>query len=115
MYAHRLLPYQAAVSTEVRRQIERSETVCRFIIDTIPNKIVIHSDEIELVSGLFSLTIDYQFAILHLLRSGQFSGSAFALIRPLVDAAYRAHWIYACAKPELLPESTQEKMCFQVL
>jgi hypothetical protein len=55
-----------------------------------------------LVASLFSLAMEHHGAILYLLRAGQFDGSAFSLIRPLIDCAYRAHWIYACAKPDIV-------------
>ena len=38
-------------------------------------------------------------AILYLLKAARYDGSALALVRPLIDGAYRAHWIYSCAKP----------------
>ena len=73
-----------------------------FILRTIPDKFLSDTDEKILVAAFFSLSLEHHGAILHLIREGQFDGSAFALVRPLIDAAYRAHWIYACAKPEIV-------------
>ena len=73
-----------------------------FIQKTMPDKFVPDTDVKLLVASIFSLVMEHHGAILYLLRAGQFDGSAFALVRPLIDCAYRAHWIYACAKPDIV-------------
>jgi hypothetical protein len=35
-----------------------------------------------------------------------------ALVRPLLDAAYRAHWIYSCAKPEIIERIKAGDDCY---
>lgn len=90
------------VSPAVLDEIQRAERMHNFILRTIPDKFLSDTDEKILVAAFFSLSLEHHGAILHLIREGQFDGSAFALVRPLIDAAYRAHWIYSCAKPEIV-------------
>ena len=90
------------VSKEVLEEIVKAETMHNFILATMPGGFVSDTDVKILVAALVSLTLEHHGAILHLLRAGQFDGSAFTLLRPLVDGTYRAHWIYACAKPDIV-------------
>lgn len=91
-----------SVSKEVLDEISKAETMHNFILSTMPGGFVSDTDIKILVAALFSLTLEHHGAILHLLKAGQFDGSAFTLVRPLVDGTYRAHWIYACAKPDIV-------------
>jgi hypothetical protein len=91
-----------SVNTDLQSYIGRAETMHGFIQKTIPDAFNADSDETILVAGFFSLVMEHHGAILYLLRAGQFDGSAFALVRPLIDGAYRAHWIYTCAKPKII-------------
>lgn len=93
---------QPNVSKEVWDEIQKAERMRDFILASIPGTIVLDTDEKVLVAGYFSLTIEHHGAILYLLRTGTFDGSASALVRPLVEAAYRAHWTYCCATPDQL-------------
>jgi hypothetical protein len=73
-----------------------------YIQTAIPDNFTGDTDVKLLVAPLLSLILEHQAAILYLLRSGRFDGSALALVRPLIDGCYRAHWIYACAKPDIV-------------
>ncbi len=90
------------VSKEVSDEITRAEGMHNFILANMPDGFVSDTDVKIIVAALFSLTLEHHGAILHLLKAGQFDGSAFALVRPLIEAAYRAHWVYACAKPDIV-------------
>jgi hypothetical protein len=90
------------VSKEVLDEIAKAETMHDFILATMPGGFVSDTDVKILVAALFSLTLEHHGAILYLLKAGQFDGSALALVRPLIDGTYRAHWIYACAKPDIV-------------
>jgi len=90
------------VSKEVSDEISRAEKMHNFILATMPDGFVSDTDVKIIVAALFSLTLEHHGAILYLLKAGQFDGSAFALVRPLVEASYRAHWVYACAKPDIV-------------
>jgi hypothetical protein len=85
------------ISAELRREIDRAAENNTFILRTVPDKFIGNSDEKILIAGMFSLVLEHHGAILHLFCTGQFDGSALALVRPLIDSAYRAHWIYSCA------------------
>lgn len=89
------------LSDAVLQSIKRAEAMHGFIqlniLDSFPATI-----ENVLVASLFSLAQEHHSAILYLLRTGQHDGSAFALIRPVIEACYRAHWTYACADAEKL-------------
>jgi hypothetical protein len=90
------------VSKQLQDEIHKAELMHDFITATMPDKFVGDTDQKILVAAIFSLTSEHHGAILHLLKSGRFDGSALALVRPLIDGAYRAHWIYSCAKPDVV-------------
>lgn len=91
------------VSKNLLDEIQKAEQMHDFIMATIPDKFVGDTGEkLPLVAAIFSLIAEHHGAILYLLKAGRFDGSAFALVRPIIDGAYRAHWIYSCAKPEII-------------
>jgi hypothetical protein len=90
------------ISGELQREIERAAENQAFIARTLPDKFIGDSDERILIASLFSLVLEHHGAILYLFGAGQFDGSALALVRPLIDSAYRAHWIYSCASEDNL-------------
>ena len=100
------------LSDALLQAIERAEMMHGFIQENTPDSIVFDSNEIALVTGLFVLAAEHHGAILYLLRTGQYDGSAFALMRPLIDACYRAHWVYACAKPKTLERIAAGEDCY---
>jgi hypothetical protein len=106
---------QPCISTDLRQAIERSETMHCFIVANTPSSFVNNSDRILLVAGLYSLAREHHYAILYLLRAGQFDGSAFALARPLVEASYKAHWIHICAKPATIARIRNGGSCYPSL
>lgn len=89
--------YSPQVSKELLDRIILAESMHDFVLATVPQQLKLDTDERLLVVALFSLTIEHHGAILYLLRSSRFNGSAFALTRPLIDAVYRAIWIHLCA------------------
>jgi hypothetical protein len=92
-----------AVSKQLQDEIDKAEKMHGFIMTTIPDKFVGDPEEkLPLVAAIFSLIAEHHGAVLYLLKSGRFDGSALALVRPMIDGAYRAHWIYSCAKPEII-------------
>lgn len=61
----------------------------------------IHGDlpnilRIQLFAGFMSVVLEHHDSILMLLKTEKNLGSAFALVRPLVEAGYRAQWMYTC-------------------
>jgi hypothetical protein len=73
-----------------------------FVLEAVPQAFKTETDEKTIIVALFSLVVEHHGAILTLLKTGRFDGSVFALVRPLVDAVYRAFWVHFCAKPEHL-------------
>jgi hypothetical protein len=94
--------YTPAVNKEVIERIGIAGTMHNFVLATVPDRLLLDTDQKLIIVALFSLTIEHHGAILYLLRSGRFDGSAFALARPLVDAVYRAFWVHFCATPQHL-------------
>jgi hypothetical protein len=90
------------VTKQLQDEIHKAELMHDFITATGPDKFVGDTDQKILVAAIYSLTLEHHGAILHLLKAGRFDGSALALVRPLIDGAYRAHWIYSCAKPDIV-------------
>ena len=84
-------------SPAVEAEFEKAALMNTFIAATIPSSFT--EDENHLLSTVslhFSIVLEHQGAIAYLMRNGQFNGSALALLRPLAEAASRAHWLYAC-------------------
>lgn len=94
--------FQPTVSKELHTQIDRAEKMHNFVLANIPDRLVLDTDEKTVLVALFSLTLEHHGAILHLLKSGRFDGSAMALTRPLIDCVYRALWLHRSGKPEHL-------------
>jgi hypothetical protein len=103
---------QPIISQDLRQEIERAEDMYASIISNTPDVFVSDNDEKMLVGIFYSLAREHFTAILYLLRAGQFDGSAFALARPLVEAAYKAHWLYCCAKPATVARIKAGGNCF---
>lgn len=92
--------YQPTVSKVLLAQIERAEKMHDFVLANVPDHLVLDTDEKTVLVALFSLTIEHHGAILYLLKSGRFDGSAMALTRPLIDCVVRALWLHCSRKSE---------------
>jgi hypothetical protein len=90
------------IDNEVLERIAVAETMHNFVLESVPQRFLTNTDQKTIVVALFSLVVEHHGAILTLLKLGRFDGSAFALVRPLIDAVYRAFWVHYCAKPEHL-------------
>jgi hypothetical protein len=101
----------APVSDALKSEIARSIEMHTFIVKNVPDSFTGDTDEKMLVGAYFSLILEHHGAILHLLDTGQFDGSALALVRPLIDAAYRAHWVYSSASPENIAKLRNGEKC----
>ena len=101
------LPISDALKAEIARSIEMHT----FVVRNVPDSFTGDTDEKMLVGSYFSLILEHHGAILHLFQTGQFDGSALALVRPLIDAAYRAHWVYSSASPENITKLRNGEKC----
>jgi len=90
------------VSKKLLDEIHKAELMHDFVMRSIPDRFEGDTDQKLLVAAIFSLAAEHHGAILHLLKSGRFDGSALALVRPVIEGAYRAHWIYSCARPDIV-------------
>lgn len=57
----------------------------------------------NLLAAYTDIALEHHESI-HLLINQKFYGSAFALVRPLYDTFYRAHWVCGCATKEQVHE-----------
>jgi hypothetical protein len=94
--------YEVKLDRVVLDRIVTVETMHNFVLEAVPQAFTTETDEKTIIVALFSLVVEHHGAILTLLKTERFDGSAFALVRPLVDAVYRAFWVHFCAKPEHL-------------
>jgi len=90
------------VSKQLQDEIHKAELMHDFIQETYPDTFIGDTDQKILIAAIFSLVSEHHGAILYLLKAARFDGSALALVRPLIDCAYRAHWIHSCASPEIV-------------
>ncbi len=105
---------EPVLSPELVRIIDRAHALHDFVINELPEDFA-DTDKNILTVGLYSLAEEHHRAILFLLGTGRFDGSAFALARPLIDAAFRAHWVYSCAEPEDVKKIVEGKDCYPKL
>jgi Family of unknown function (DUF6988) len=63
------------------------------------------------VAGSLAVALEHHEAI-SLLIERQLTGSAFALVRPMVDTIVRAHWINAVARDDQVEQARQDKNVF---
>jgi hypothetical protein len=63
------------------------------------------------VEGSLAVALEHHEAI-SLLIKRQLNGSAFALVRPMVDTVVRAHWINAVASDEQVAQAREDKNVF---
>src|SRR4029453_7287094 len=63
------------------------------------------------VAGSMAVALEHHEAI-SLLIEQQLTGSAFALVRPMVDTVVRAHWINAVASNEQVAQARENKNVF---
>ncbi len=92
--------YEPTVSQELLLQVDLAEKMHNFVLANVPDRLILDTDEKTVLVALFSLTIEHHGAILHLLKSGRFDGSALALTRPLIDCVYRGLWLHCAGKSE---------------
>jgi hypothetical protein len=91
--------YEPQVSKKLLQRIDLAGNMHNFVQASLPQASLLDTDEKQIILALYSLAAEHHGAILHLLKTGCFDGSAMALTRPLVDAVYRALWLHYCGKP----------------
>lgn len=67
--------------------------------------------KIMLLLAYLDVVCEHHEAMLHLIRI-DFRGSAFALVRVLLEAFFRAHWVNFCASPDEVERIAQREFSF---
>lgn len=101
----------APISKALKAELDRAIAMHTFAVGNVPDNFKGDTDEKILVGSYFSLILEHHGAILYLFQSGQFDGSALALVRPMIDAAYRAHWVYFSASKENIAKLRNGEKC----
>lgn len=86
-----------SVKTEIARASEFGQRVEDLIVDK--KQCHCKGDRDKLLLGYWALIFDYHKGILKLL-SEEFSGGAFALVRPLMEALVRGHLVLICTEDD---------------
>jgi hypothetical protein len=87
---------------DVQAEIDRSFRYGQELEEFVASKEIRLSDDRDvLLVGYWALLFDYHAAILELLRR-ELYGSAFALLRPVVEAWVRAHLVVSCTNEDVI-------------
>jgi hypothetical protein len=77
----------------VKDYIQRAISLHNFILERYPNGTYKSDRRNTLFVSLCDLALEHFGAIISLIKSGQHTGSAFALMRPLIETSVRAYWV----------------------
>jgi hypothetical protein len=92
---------QPHLSPELRRELAKAGAFHDFVMMTFPDAFTVASDRVNMLAAKTHLADDLYGSIVYLLcAGGPYDGGAFALIRPLVEAAVEAQWQFFCASEE---------------
>ena len=90
-------------------QLNRAKLFHNFVIEKAE---VTLSPRTLLFGALFDVVLEHHGAIICLLESGQHCGSAFALLRLLIETSQRALWSLYCAEEQCLLAITNNERQF---
>ena len=85
-----------AVSEIVREELRWGHEMLVILWSFTPRKLL-RTERDEIVIGIASLALEHIDSVLVLLATGGNYGSAFALMRPTIEAVLRAVWLYIVA------------------
>ncbi len=85
-----------AISQIVREELRWGHEMLVMLWQFTPRKLL-RTDRDAIVIALASLALEHVSSILLLLSTDEHNGSAFALVRPTVEATLRAVWLYVGA------------------
>lgn len=86
------------LSPELQAELRRASVFHDFVMKTFPDTFTPADDRVALLAAKTHLADDFYGSILYLLRAGgPYDGSAFALVRPLVETSVEAQWQFFCA------------------
>lgn len=87
------------MTPSLQQALDRADAVRNDIHDLIAGNY--HNTEMKqrLAAAYTNLALEHHEAISRLVRS-ELHGSAMALVRPVFEILFNAHWMFACAKPD---------------
>lgn len=89
--------------TDINGILRKGEVVRNHLLQTLHRKGYASEDISNLLAAYTDIALEHHESI-HLLISRKLYGSSFALVRPLFDTFYRAHWVCGCATKEKVHE-----------
>lgn len=95
--------------------LQRAVSLHNFILERYPEGTYKSDRRNTLFVSLCDVALEHFGAIISLIKSGQHTGSAFALLRPLVETSVRAYWVRYIADDELLVSILRYKAAFPVM
>lgn len=95
--------------------LERAIKFHNFVLNNAPRGSYKTVRRSVLFVALCDLTVEHHGAIITLIKSEQYDGSALALLRPLFETCSRAYWTLYCATEEELSGITGKTGAFPAL
>ncbi|MFQ6035376.1 MAG: hypothetical protein ACE5NM_05945 [Sedimentisphaerales bacterium] len=89
--------------TDINGILSKGEVVRNHLLQMLHRKGYASQDISNLLAAYTDLALEHHESI-YLLIDRKLYGSAFALVRPLFDTFYRAHWVCGCATKEQVHE-----------
>lgn len=95
--------------------VERAIKFHNFVLNNFPHGSYKSERREVLFVALCDLCLEHHGAIITLIQSAQYDGSALALLRPLLETFLRAYWTLYCAKDDELALITGNGAAFPSL
>ena len=89
--------------TGINDSLRKGEVVRNYLLQMLHRRGYVSEDISNLLAAYTDIALEHHESI-HLLISRKLYGSSFALVRPLFDTFYRAHWVCGCATKEQIHE-----------
>ena len=97
------------VSLSIPEAIAQADRIARAVWTEIPKQIP-RNNRLLVYRGLFCLAGQHHLAMMKLLNDSESAASGLALLRPTVEAVYRAIWILECASDEQIKSFLANEM-----
>jgi hypothetical protein len=104
-----------ARNSKISDCVERAVKFHNFVLNNLPLGSYKNERRGVLFVALCDLTVEHHGAIITLIQSAQYDGSALALLRPLFETCARAVWALYCATDEELAGITGKRKAFPAL
>ena len=100
---------------DLRLSIEAAKALHAFIEASRQGPLCAGSETVSLFAAHYTVVREHYASILRLLGLGDCDSSAFALARPLIEGAYKAHWVVNFAKPAVVSRILHGVQCYPPL